>query len=427
MNFNQFLHVCGGSFFPEEYRGDLDAAWQELHRSQPDHSADLEVKAEYLRCFAIYSIITGNLAEAYRTLDSLHALLNSLPTGWGLRYTIYMLLAEYTHNYPPTLRFCTATTNTMLSDMSSPLEMRFRFKKEVQTYINAGSPRDKDLYEILSAITGFPMLVGMLDFKRCPLLLFSNSSSHCTSADLDAVIVRRVDGLVNCWEKAEQLSETRIAAYVSRLLVEVFATQLSDRMTSLNGLYETYERQEDYAGMANCEIMKGDGLLGPSFTNPLALNLVLTNASSATREDCLWDPIELKLKDQYSPQVKESYKAALELFQRANYRRGQAAVLLRQACCLHIAARRLKTTNSSRSILIDDARSKLNQSMELFGKDEVNHQITTAHQILLDITSGDNWNIKSTARGIGTWAEKAKNQSVGHCLGLLASRFARQE
>ncbi|GFF96259.1 hypothetical protein IFM53868_08447 [Aspergillus udagawae] len=423
MNFDQFLHACGGSFFPEEYRGDLDAAWQELQRSRPDHSADVEVKAEYLRCFAIHSIITGNVAEAYQALDNLHALLNSLPAKWGLRYTICMLLADYTHNYPPTLRFC----QPMLSDMSGPHEMKFRFINGVQAYFDAGSTHDKGLYEILSAIAGFPMLAGMLHFKLFQVL-FLNSLPHHISGDLNDVIMQRLERLVSHLIKAEQLGETRIATYLLRLLVEVsIATQWPGWMTWLNGLYKTYDDQEDYAGMANCQMMKGDGLLGPSFTNPLALNLVLTDASSATGEDGLWDPVESDLKDQYSSQVKECYEAALELFRRANCKRGQAAVLLRQACCLHIKARRLKPTDSTRSTLLHDARTKLHLSNQFFGKDEVNRQIATAHQILLDITSGGNWNVKSTARGIGTWALQANNQSAGHCLGLLVSRFAHQE
>ncbi|KAF7179905.1 hypothetical protein CNMCM7691_008957 [Aspergillus felis] len=406
MRFDQFLNICGGSLFPEEYRGDLDAAWQELQRSRPDHSAaEPQVKAEYLRCFALYSIITGNLAEAYRALEDLHVLLDTLPGEWGLRYTIYMLLADYTRQYAPTLRFYhergKPTNIAMLSDISGPTGMSARFMERVRTYFETGSARNKGLCRILCSVMWFPMLTRKLNAELDPL--FPGGFFHNTGADPNAIIAQHAAGLIKCRESAEHVGETWIAAYLSRLLVEFrIASQSSDWMTALNDLYDIYHRQEDCAGMANCQMMKGDGLLGPSFTSPLALNL-------------------------YSSQVKECYEAALELFSRANCRRGEAAVLLRRACCLHIATRRLKPTDSSRSTIINDARAKLEQSKQLFGKDEVNCQIVTAHQILLDITSGENRNVKQTARGIGTWAAQAKNQSVGHCLGLLIFRFARQE
>ncbi|PKX96365.1 CHAT domain-containing protein [Aspergillus novofumigatus IBT 16806] len=431
MNSDQFLNICGGSFFPEEYRGDLDAAWQELQRCRPKYFATKpQDKAEYLRRSALYSIIAGNLAEAYRALEKLHAFLDTLPAEWGLRYTIYMLLADYTRQYPPALRFYhergKPVNIAMLSDVSGPKGVSARFMDRVRMYFETGSIRDKALCRILCAVMWFPMLARKLNAELDPL--FPGGLLHNTSADPNAIIVQHAASLIKCRESAEQAGEMRIAAYLDRLLVELrIASQSSDRMTSLNGLYKIYHRQKDFAGMANCQMMKGDDLLGPSFTSPVALSLVLVDASSAIGEDTLWDPVELELKDQYTIQVKQCYDTALDLFRKANCRRGQAAVLLRQACCLHVAVRRLKPTDSGRSTLIHDVGAKLEQSKQLFGKDEVNSQIVTAHHILLDITRGDNRSVKRTARGIGTWAAQAKNQSVGHCLGLLIFRFARQE
>jgi hypothetical protein len=43
MSFDHFLDICGGSFFPEEYRGNLDVAWQELQRCRPK---DFETKPQ---------------------------------------------------------------------------------------------------------------------------------------------------------------------------------------------------------------------------------------------------------------------------------------------------------------------------------------------------------------------------------------------
>ncbi|KAF4189667.1 hypothetical protein CNMCM7927_007351 [Aspergillus lentulus] len=431
MNFNQFLDICGGSFFPEEYRGDLDAAWQELQRCRPKCSATKpQDKAEYLRCSAIYFIIAGNLAEAYRALEKLHALLGTLPAEWGLRHTIYMLLADYTRQYPPALRFYhergKPVNIAMLSDISGPKEMSARFMDRVRMYFETGSIHDKVLCQILCAVMWFPMLARKLNAELDPL--FPGGLFHNTSRDPHAITAQHAASLIKRRESAEQAGEMRVAAYLARLLVELrIASQSSDWMTTLNDLYKIYHRQEDFAGMANCQMMKGDGLLGPSFTSPVALNLVLVDATSAIGEDSLWDPVERELKDRYSPEVKECYETAMKLFGRANCRRGQAAVRLRQACCLHIGALRLKPTDSRRTTLIQDARAKLKQSKQLFGKDEVNCHIVTAHQILLDITSGDNRSVKRTARGIGTWAAQAMNQSVGHCLGLLIFRFARQE
>lgn len=111
MDFERFLGLCGRSLFSEEHRGDLDAAWEYLQQARPDaidQNTEPNDKAEYLRCVSIFSVLTGNLAEAYRHLESLHGLLPRLPQEWGVRYTNYKLLADYTRRFP---QACDSITN----------------------------------------------------------------------------------------------------------------------------------------------------------------------------------------------------------------------------------------------------------------------------------------------------------------------------
>lgn len=219
-----------------------------------------------------------------------------------------------------------------------------------------------------------------------------------------------------------------MAIYMTRLAVELhLACQSSQSSTALEDLYQRCERVSDYAGMANCKMMEGDNLVSPAFYSPLSLNLVITDVASSTGEVVVWDPIEFSLQMDYLPAARQCYESALELFRTAGCKRGQAAVLLRQASCLHNEARHQRRKNENYFDILAESERKLLDSLNLFGRDEANVQIVRAHQILPSISKGTSHKVKVTAREIGAWGVKAKNESLVHFLGLLLSRFAYQE
>lgn len=431
MDFGHFISLCGGSIFPEEYRGDLDAAWEYLQQVRQSAAAqDLNVRAEYLRCLAIYSILIGRFANAFESLDILHGLLDQLPPEWGLRYTNYKVLADYTRRFPPSVRFYhergKAMNTVMLSDIVGPNEFWERFMRGFQQYFARGALRDQGLCQVLGAVQIHPTHVRNLTSWFHPLSC--SASYHRPEQDPAPKIAECAKFLLQYRDLADANGFTRIAIYLSRLVGELhLACQSPESSTVLGDLYQRCERASDLAGMADCKMMKGDNLVSPAFSSPLSLNLVIADVTSSIGEDVVWDPIEFGLKVDYPPQARQCYESALELFQAAGCKRGQAAVLLRQACCLHNEARHQRRKDESYLDSLAESESKLLESENLFGRDEASVQLVLVHQILLSISRGTSHKVKAIAREIGEWGVKARNELLVHFLGLLLSRFAYQE
>ncbi|KAJ5894517.1 hypothetical protein N7495_006208 [Penicillium taxi] len=426
MNFDHFIGLCGRSIFAEEYRGDLHAAGDYL-QIHPD--AGIESKAEHLRCRSIYSILTGKLSDAYENLTALHNLLSQLPPEWGLRCSNYKALADYTRRYPPMIRFYHERGKPLnlvtISDIIGFWEISQKLTAGCLKYTPATS-RDRELCLVLSAVVWHPFHVRNLTNTLHPLS--PSALQYPSDADLEPVISKKASLFLKYRQTAEENDSPEIATYLTRLIVEFhIACRSSQSASALEGLYDIYEEIDDYAGMANSKMMRADSLLCPPFTSPVSMNLILTDNNSAIAEDPIWDPIEHDLTFEYSSQASNCYENALDLFNRAACNRGQAAVLLRQACCLHLVARNRRRENEDYLDLIDEASIKLQESLELFGDDEANLQLVKAHQILLRIFEGNLQRGKILARQIGEWGAQNKNETLIHFIGLLFSRFAQQE
>ncbi|KAJ5855619.1 uncharacterized protein N7529_009563 [Penicillium soppii] len=428
MEFDHFINLCGQSVFAEEYRGDLDTAWK-LLQEQPTNLPVGPEYAQLLRCKTIYAILTGNLKNAYENLHILYGILDQIPQEWGLRYTNYLLMADWTRRYPPSLRFYhergLPRNVSMVGDLLGPDDLTQKFLTNFNQYLPTSILRDQVFCYILNTVQlAVPHLTRHLTSVYHPLS--PGSSYHQPVADPAPFIAEMTKSVVKFQGIAIENGATSIALYLDRLLVEFYLTcQRPSAVMDLQGLYSRYEASGDRVGMANCKVMEGDGLVSPPFASPLSLNMIITDASSAIAEDTAWDPVEVDLIFDYSAQARQCYEDALDLFQEANCKRGQAAVLLRQGCCLHTAARHQQTKKGIDTDILDSAEEKLKLAIDLFGKDEANVQLVKAHQILVSISRGTHTNI--TAREIGLWCAGAKNEQLGHFIGLLLSRYGRQE
>lgn len=284
MDVNQFFGLCGGSIFPEEYRGDLDASWDQLQQAQPDMlSVEPAVHAEYLECLSIYSILTGRLAETYKSLDVLYGLLDRLPQEWGLRYTNYMLLADWTRRYPPSLRFFheygRPVEIAMVSDIIGPNEISHKFLDGFLKYFPLGSIRDRALCQIMAVVQSFPSNSRLITMRFHPL--FSRAFVPEFNADPAVRITEWTTNLLKLLEIAEASGAAGITSYLTRLLVERhLACQSPTSAVALGDLYAMYEKMADQVGMANCKMMEADNLLSPAFASPLSLNLIVLDISS---------------------------------------------------------------------------------------------------------------------------------------------------
>ncbi|KAJ5280213.1 hypothetical protein N7478_005585 [Penicillium angulare] len=432
MIFEHFVTLCGNSLFAEEYKGDLDAAYDYLQQLevQYDTLPDLNDKAEYLRCSSIYAILTGNFGNAYKHLDSLHKLLNQLPPEWGLRYTNYRVLADYTRRFPPMLRFYQERgwplNIPMLGNIIGPIEISQSFTKNVNEHLPHGLPRDKALCHILNVISWAPTSTRRLTQQFHPLSPggpnYKPDQSPASDIEISAknILARR--------DLAQANGADSMANYLNRLVVEFYIACASPKKEiMLIDLYQRCEKLNDYAGMANAKLLEGDDMLCAPFTSPLALNLVPFNSSAAAGDNTFWDPIEFDLGFDYTDTVKGLYESALDLFKASGSKRGQAAVLFRQGCCLHNLARLQRTSNKVYVDFLVEAETKFQDAVVLFGRDEANVQFVRAHQILLAISKRNPQRVKKLSREIGDWCATAKNEVLAHVIGLLMGRFAYQE
>ncbi|KAJ5948917.1 hypothetical protein N7454_002224 [Penicillium verhagenii] len=433
MDFEHFIDLCGRSLFAEEYKGDLDAAWDylELHSvQQTDEPDDLNNKAEYLRCSSIYAILIGNFAHAYEHLNSLFDLLRKLPQEWGLRYTNYKVLADYTRRFCPALRFYHERgfplNVVMVGDVIGPQELSEKFMENIQQYMPNGVPKDQGLAQVLNVVQWICVHVRDLTSRYHPLSPGGTGYNAETNTSPD--IAQRANGLLKFRAAADTNGAASLAAYLTRLIVEMHvACQNPETGIMLDDLYQRCEKVNDYAGMANAKVIEGDSILCAPFTSPLAMNLIVVNASAAIGDDALWDPIQLDLEFEYSAEVKQCYESALELFDKGSCKRGQAAVLLRQGCCLHYVARLQRSMNEEYLTLLGESEVKLQEAQDMFGRDEANTQLVKVHQILLSISKGNAQRVKVAAREIGTWCVDAKNEMLAHFIGRFLLRFGNQE
>jgi CHAT domain-containing protein len=434
MDFDHFLDLCGRSLFTEEYRGDLDAVWDLIQKEQPESDAEPDARAEYLRCSSIYAILIGRFGDAYRRLDELHGILDQLSPEWGLRYTNYSLLADYTRRYPPSLHFYhergRPVNATMLSDIIGPFDIMQRMMANVNKYMAQGVIRDQGFCQILGAVSGFPLILRNAIGRIHPLSPGNGINANTKDS---AVILETLStfsaSLIKYRDLAEKNGAKGIAVYLGQLILELhLACQSPASAQLMKEMHQTCDSIGDYAGLAKLKVMEGDGLLSPGFTSPLALNIIVADSFSGTADESIWDPIECDLKFSYSSEARDCYDAALDLFQTANSKRGQAAVLLRQACCLHNSVRHEPSRNAHQHLnTLVEAELKLKNSIELFGRDETNSQIVKAHQILIGITKGNPREAKETASSIGRWGAEARNEIVVHFIAVLFLRFAHQE
>lgn len=431
MDFDHFTGLCGQSLFAAEYLGDLDAAGDYLQQTRPDISeVEPAVYAEHLRCSAIYSVLTGRPADAYESLEILKGLLDQIPKEWGMRYSNYKVLTDSSRRYPPLLPFYhengKPVNTAMLGDVSGPFEIQKSFMDNFTMHLPSSSPRDQALSQIMNGVLGFPMRARILTSKFHPLSPMGRVVA--SREDILPEVVKVAQLFLKFRDMVDSYGVTGMGTYMFRLVVELHLTSQSPQSaTLLQELYQRCERLEDYAGMANTKMLEADSLISPPFASPITLNLIIVDVTSCTHSDSVWDPIEADLTYEYITQAQELYESALTFFQQANSKRGQAAVLLRQGCCLHNKARHERLQNKQVLDLLGDSELKLQESLKLFGRDEANAQLVKAHLILTGITRGNPGNIKAIARSIGVWGVEAKNEIMAHCIAMILSRYAYQE
>ncbi|KAJ5495197.1 hypothetical protein N7539_000313 [Penicillium diatomitis] len=431
MDCDHFIGLCGRSLFAEEYRGDLDAAEDYLHQMRPDETtSDLTIHAEHLRCSAVLASLKGRPADAYKSLSKLSVLLDRLPKEWGLRYANYKALNDYTRRFPPLIRFYHENGKpvdiSMLANVPTPGEMTKSFMEDSIKFADASLPRDQSSSLVLNAVMGIPWRIRNLAYTFHPLS--PRNPTEASRENLLEEVSKSCEYFAKFRDTADSQGSTGVGTYLLRLTVEVhLACQSPLAETFLQGLYERCELLGDTAGMANAKMMEADSLMSPPFASPLTLNMIIADVTTSTMTDVLWSPVESRLRHDYPQLVRDMHEKALELFRQSNSKRGQAAVLLRQGCCLHDQGRHERLHGREITNVLKEAKQKLEQSLKLFGVDEANTHLTKTHVILLEISRGSHGRVKAMAKSIGHWGTEAQNEITTHFLGMLMCRYAHQE
>ncbi|KAJ5117359.1 hypothetical protein N7448_010991, partial [Penicillium atrosanguineum] len=395
--------TCGRSPFAEEFRGDPEEAWDRLQQYRLGETLiKPEQHAKYLRCISLHSILTGRLACSYESLKKLHGLLGRLPQEWGLRWSNYTMLTHFSSRYPPGLHFYheqgRPVSISMLKELIDPVELEQHFRKNFNKYCPTGAEPDRVLCTALDSILWFPIIARNLTTKFHPLS--PTGSWHTPDAKLENQVVQDSNGFVAHREIAAGSGEPEIGFYLSRLIVELRQAYIERGTRNLS---ITYETSGDIVGMGNCKMIEADNLLCPVFASPLSLNLTVVDPASALGDDPAWDAIEFNLPFEYLAKAKKCYESATTLFHSAGCKRGQAAVLLRQGCCLHVLAIPLRRTKQERIDLLEEADQKFQDALKLFGVDEANALIVKVHQTLLAVSKGEvnAFQVKQAGKVIG--------------------------
>lgn len=181
-------------------------------------------------------------------------------------------------------------------------------------------------------------------------------------------------------------------------------------------------------GAANVLVQQGDSILSPSFTSPLALNLIPAVRQLGWTYE-LWDAKEAEFRLIPNAQATACYEEASALFKEAQSLRGQAAIFLRYAC-LELSV--VLTDDASggsgseaRTTRLDLARQHLTASRKMFGEDSTHALIANGHEIILAIFETDYPKALDLAFDVGLVAKVLQNTSVAEFVGVLLLRLGR--
>ncbi|KAJ9644780.1 hypothetical protein H2199_003745 [Coniosporium tulheliwenetii] len=174
-------------------------------------------------------------------------------------------------------------------------------------------------------------------------------------------------------------------------------------------------------------MLEADNMLSPSFSSPVALNLVPIDSDDAGPTNVTWDNVESNLRLEDSAAAQSLYTEALDLIDEATSPRLRSAIILRQGCIAHIQACTSSLSSSLKSRFLEEADNKLAEASRLFQGDQTNTQIVRGHQILLRITRGDVSRVQQDAADIGRWGLETKNEGISQFVGLLMIRFGRRQ
>ncbi|KAL7658001.1 hypothetical protein ACMYSQ_004143 [Aspergillus niger] len=436
MDFIEVCEVFGGSIFSDEYRGSYEEADRKIRALGRNTSVTVDATCQYARVLllrAIFHMLSGNFPKARECNQSLQDLQHrGLDERWKLRSKIYSFYGDMLQYRPPLIRFAMIPGDPYegLKKDASYLKDMYRQAQQAGMAISScGSPKVVDMLEQALVLD----LWSFLDSFHFSFLAHTNFTPCVTTKSLPQ---DQLKGISFDNMEVPYLSTT-FAEFMSRMGNPVFTNTLErwsidielargseNGDSSLSQLGSEYEKANDYAGLGLCKIIEGDCILSPSYTNPIAMNLICEIRESGWA-NVAWDALEATFSLHNDKAAQECYSQALFYMEAANAPRGQAAVYLRRACLNH--AEGISSKAGADNEQFRQAESDLLAALSLFAHDDMNSQIVVCHQILLGCSRGASELAISKARYLGGELHKTESIAMSHFLGVLMLRFAHSQ
>lgn len=436
MDFLEVLDVFGGTIFSDDLRVDFrdaDSRIRAIEKASSGPTASTEQKARSLLLRATYRMLAGDIRSSIVALDGLLCLGGAgLSKRWLLRGRMYRFYAVALQQRPPVLRFYFVHGDPWAMATTQSVGESYEDASAAASEIPAQQPPNPmDIWEAAS-------LLDAWHFSTFIHLSYMDNATYNAASDVGPLTLD-----FNLQLSSEQFAVCMASQGSPAMKLSLKRFHLETEMSrspasaraKLAGLLRSYTSLSDRKGAGLCKVLEGDNAASPPFTSPLALNLICQIKDVSWGNDS-WDDKEPGFRLQYNAEAWQHYEAAQTLFATAGSHQGEAAVHLRLGCMRHAEGLRLwaENVNDPGQVLthFEQATQHISRAFELGNMDVTHAQLTTCHQILLDISrrsySGRPQgadDIPDRARSLGKWLRETQNVRVAQFLGALILRFGR--
>lgn len=431
MDFKSVLEFFQGSIFSEEFLGDFTRIHQllqswELEVAKGSTNPEQTAYVKFLR--SVFSMLTGNLTRAFDSLREI-SLIKDLPAKWVLRTVTYEAFYHSLRQFPAIIRFKPLSIGPTAAFRG--LELGFRekadkFAETQRTYFDTKLPLFRFESEVLLFMLTASLPLWNDAFIQHPS--YPRGPWEARKATAVEQMAARAIKFRALRDTAVNRGMYQLGQYLARLEVELEYGRSPEPSQMVENLRSRYRTFNDKHNLAMIKMLEADNILSPPFSNPIALNLFLIESMEPGFSIGPYDSVEGGLKIGDTQAAGQLYRQAYTLFTETVSPRGRGAVLLRQGCVEHLQASAGDVSPEEKNQRCETARQKFAEALGLFELDEAHSQIVRGHQILLNITTGeDNNNIIEEAAQIGRWGRASSNELVSQFVGILMQRFGRRQ
>jgi CHAT domain-containing protein len=216
-----------------------------------------------------------------------------------------------------------------------------------------------------------------------------------------------------------------IAHYLLTLESELLlATGDSSFLPTIRRIRDMYHIAGDNHGAARAMMIEADAMLSHPFTNPIAMNLIAIDSDDIGSTNNTWDSTESNMNFQSDNDARRLYEEGLGLLDDSESPHLMAAILLRQACVMHID--KLGHSSAMQQATYDDILLILHRAENLAHGNDSLLLLTRAHELLLNLSHSKFDGTLETAADIGVRALELQNEAIAEFLAALLVRFGRR-